>query len=170
MKRNNSGHKNIDWKYCFICQNKRVPPDNTTDDSLRKLCENLTQFRNLGELDLEWESLAPVMNADGTPDLYASMKDKARFHRSCTKKYDKQKMDRIHAKRKRNKDTQQPGPSVVTRSSVDEPRSRGASFCAICGDVDKEENLHAAGTFHASLKEVDIPHNTARPLCGKQWQ
>ena len=70
-------------------------------------------------------------------------------------------MDRIHAKRKRNKDTQQPGPSVVTRSSVDEPRSLGASFCAICGDVDEEENLHAAGTLHASLKELDIPHDTA---------
>ena len=89
MKRNNSGQKKIDWKYCFICHNKMVSLDNTTDDSLRTLCEHLTQLWNLGELDLEWESLAPVMNADGTPDYYASLKDKARFHRGCTKKFHK---------------------------------------------------------------------------------
>ena len=82
MKRNYKGqNKVIDWKHCFICGNKRIPPDNTTDQSLQTLCGNLTQFWELGELDLEWEQLAPVIKEDGTPDLYASLKEKARFHR-----------------------------------------------------------------------------------------
>ena len=82
--KNRGKSKNIDWKYCFICQNKRSPPNNTTEESLKTLCGNLTKIWELGELDLEWESMAIVMNEDGKPDLFASVKDKARFHRKCT--------------------------------------------------------------------------------------
>ena len=100
MKRTSRGkNKHVDWRYCFICQNKRSPPDNTTKESLKTLCSNLTQIYELGELDLEWELIATVMDDDGKPDLFASIKDKARFHRICTKKYDKQKINRIRAKK-----------------------------------------------------------------------
>ena len=78
MKRNNYGKsKSINWKYCFICQNKRKPPDNTTEESLKTLCGNLTTIWELGELDLEWESMGVVTNEDGKPDLFESVKDKA---------------------------------------------------------------------------------------------
>ena len=167
MKRNNRGQcKNIDWKYCFICQNKRIPPDNTTDESLRTLSDHLAQFYELGELDLELELLAPEYKEDGKPDFYASLKDKARFHRSCTKPYDKQKINRLRAKKNRTQDIQQAGPSTNTRSSV-ETFSFGASFCAICGESDAEENLHAAGTLHATLEDVDMAHNLALTV---QWK
>ena len=36
----------------------------------------MTEIWELGELDLEWESMATVMNGDGKPDLL----DKAQFH------------------------------------------------------------------------------------------
>ena len=71
MKRNNRGQcKNIDWKYCFICQNKRIPPDNTTDESLQTLSDHLTQFYELEELDLESESLLPVYKEDLISTFY----------------------------------------------------------------------------------------------------
>ena len=103
MKRNYSGQCVIDWKYCFICQNTRKPPDNTTEESLKTLCGNLTQIWELGELDLELESIVTVRKEGGKPDLFASMKDKAKFHRNCSKRYDKGKIERILAKRNSNK-------------------------------------------------------------------
>ena len=94
MKRNKCGRRKvIDWKCCFICQSKSVPPDDITDEGLKTLCSNLTKIWELGELDLEWESMATVMNDDGKPDLYASIKDKARFHQKCKNGYDKQKIN-----------------------------------------------------------------------------
>ena len=102
--------------------------------------------------------MATVMNDDGKPDLYASIKDKARFHQKCKNGYDKQKINRLLAKRKKqNKDTENPAKRV-TRSSIDK-KDFGASFCAICGDVDNDENLHAAGTFHATTDHVGTSHN-----------
>ena len=62
--------------------------------------------------------MATVIGHDRKPDLFVSLKGKARFHRKCTKLYDKQKIERILAKRKVNADVEKPEPSV-TRSSDD---------------------------------------------------
>ena len=159
MKRNNRGEPSghIDWKYCFICQNKNKPPDNTTDAGLQTLCANLTEFWELGELDLPWEQMVTVTNDDGTPDLYSSIKDKARFHQKCKNGYDKQKISRIRAKRNRIEDAELPRRTVTRSSTV--KHSLGDKFCAICGEVDDQVNLHAAGTLHANEDKVDKLHN-----------
>ena len=161
MKRNNrGGSKIIDWKYCFICQSKRIPPDSTTNAGLQTLCTNLTEIWELGELDLDWESMATLMNDDGKPDLYASIKDKARFHQKCKNGYDKQKIKRILTKRKKqNQDIENPEKRVM-RSSIDK-KDFGALFCAICGELDDDKNLHAAGTLHATDDDVNASHNNA---------
>ena len=147
MKRNHE-QCDIDWKYCFICQNKRISPDNTTDDGLQTLCANLTKIWELGELDLEWESMVTVV-VDGKPDLYASIKDKARYHQKCKNKYDKQKISRIVKKRAKQEPDAEEKEKPVTRSSY-EKKEFGSIFCAICGEEDNIQNLHAAGTLHAS--------------------
>ena len=161
MKRKNDGRRKvIDWKYCFICQSRKILPDNTTDTGLQTLCANLTEIWELGELDLEWESMATVMNDDGKPDLYASIKDKTQFHQKCKNGYDKQKINRILAKRKKQNQNRENSAKPVTRSSIPK-KDFGAPFCAICGEEDDENNLHAAGTLHATKVDVDTSHNDA---------
>ena len=148
MKRNHERNKIIDWRYCFICQNKKAPPDNTTDDGLRTLCENMTEIWKLGEFDLEWDSMI-TEKVDGKSDLYGSIKDKAKFHQKCKNRYDKQKIQRILKKKKQNQEAEH-SEKHVTRSSYDK-HEFGSLFCAICGEKDIVTNLHEAGTFHASI-------------------
>ena len=159
MKRNQERNKIIDWRYCFICQNKKVPPDNTTDDGLRTLCENMTEIWNLGELDLEWGSMI-TETSDGSSDLYGSIKDKAKFHQKCKNKYDKQKIQRILKKQKQQNQEAEHPTKRATRSSY-EKHEFGSLFCAICGEKDIVANLHEAGTFHASDYKVEKSHNNA---------
>ena len=101
--------------------------------------------------------MATVTNDDGTPDLYSSIKDKPRFHQKSKNAYDQQKIRRIRAKQEQSKDTEKSERSV-TRSSI-EKHDIGASFCAICGELDEKTNLHAAGTLHASRKKDDTSYN-----------
>ena len=159
MKRSNSGEI-IDWKHCFLCK-KRRPTDNNTEDSLKFLCGNMTKFWELGEFtDLKlWESLITVRKEDGSPDLFASIKDKAKFHRDCSKRYGTDKIQRILDKRSAKENVSQPD-RMTTRSSIDTP-NLGAPFCAICGKLDEEENLHAAGSLHATATNVDEAHAKA---------
>ena len=152
MKRNSEC---IDWNYCFLCQ-KRKPTDNTTEESLKTLCNNLMQIWELGELDIELETIVTVRNEDGKPDLFASVKDKAKFHQNCSKRYNKGKIERKIAKKNSNENIPVPD-KMVTRSSI-ETHGLGDNFCAICGEVDKAENLHAAGAFHATASDVDPAH------------
>ena len=81
MKRNHERNKVINWNHCFICQNKKVPPDNTTEDGLKTLCANMTEIWELGELD--WFESMVTVTVEGKPDLYGSIKEKARYHHKC---------------------------------------------------------------------------------------
>ena len=81
---------------------------------------------------------------------HALLKDKAWFHRSCTKLYDKQEINRLRTKKKWTQDIQQAGFSMSTWLSV-ETLSFGTSFWAICGKSDAKENIHAAETLHFAI-------------------
>ena len=81
MKRNHERNKIIDWRYCFICQNKKIPTDNTTDDGLRTLCENMKEIWKLGEMDFEFDSII-TETVHGKSDLYGSIKIEPRFIRN----------------------------------------------------------------------------------------
>ena len=159
MRRNYQRNKIIDWRYCFICQNKKIPTDNTTDDGLRTLCANMTEIWKLGEMDLELDSMINE-TVDGISDLYGSIKDKAKFHQKCKNKYDKQKIQRILKKKKKQNQESEPAEKRVTRNTY-EKHEFGSLFCAICREKDIVTNLHEAGTFHASDTAVDKSHNNA---------
>ena len=156
MKRNHERNKVINWNHCFICQNKKVPPDNTTEDGLKTLCANMTEIWELGELD--WFESMVTVTVEGKPDLYGSIKDKARYHHKCKSRYNTQKIDRILDKRKKQNPAEGPSEKRTTRSSYDK-NEFGSLFCAICGKQDDMDNLHAAGTFHATKNNVDASHN-----------
>ena len=61
---------------------------------------NITEYRNVCELDLSWDDITEISDETGkrtnTPTLYESLKkNKARFHRACGKKYNRQKRERL---------------------------------------------------------------------------
>ena len=157
MKRNVQGRAvNIDWNYCFICQRKQKTDITNTHETLRTVASNITEFRNLGELVLEWDAITEIVDENGNrvhTTLYKSLKtNNACFHRNCGTKYNKQKLERLTKKR-----AEQPSPSV-RRSSV-EKRDFAALFCAICNQTDSPENLHARGSFRATKRNVNAKHN-----------
>ena len=164
MKRNIHGQsKQIDWNYCFICQRKHTTELSSSHESLKTLAENIQQIQELGQLDLEWESIATV--EAGEINLLESLTRKgATFHRKCGSKYNKQKINRIIASRKLENAAKQ-GPSV-TRSSIDK-QSFASVFCAICNQPDIIDNLHAAGSLHATKNDVNAKHNNEMT---NQWR
>ena len=115
------------------------------------------EFRNLGELDLEWDAITKILNENGDrvhTTLYESLKtNNTCFHRNCGTKYNKQKVEWFTKQRDR---AEQPSPSV-RRSSV-KKRDFTAVFCAIGNQTDSPENLHARGSFHATKRSVNAKH------------
>ena len=62
MKGNHQGRAiNIDWNYCFICQRKQNTNITNTDEKLKIVASNITEFRNLGERDLEWDAIIEII-------------------------------------------------------------------------------------------------------------
>ena len=98
MKRTATGCPVVDWKYCFICQKKHKKDIITdSDDTLKTVANNITEYRNLGRLDLAWNLITEVTDEHGNKaeasSLYESLKhNDARFHRTCGHKYNRQKL------------------------------------------------------------------------------
>ena len=100
MKINRQGHAvNIDWNYCFICQRKQKTNITNTDETLKTTANNITEFRNVGELDLEWDAITEILDENGNrvhTTLYESLKtNNMCLHRNCGTKYKKQKLERF---------------------------------------------------------------------------
>ena len=114
---------NINWTLCFICQKKHLKDLAVTDETLKTVANNITEYRNVCELDLEWNDITEISDETGnrtnTSTLYESLKkNKAIFHRACGTKYNRQKRDRIL--KKRNEDVQSANSSLIaTRSSIE---------------------------------------------------
>ena len=100
MKRNHQGRAiNIDWNYCFICLRKQKTNITYTDEILKTVARNITEFRNLGELDLEWDAFTEILDENANrvyTTLYESLKTtNACSHRNCSRKNNKQKLERF---------------------------------------------------------------------------
>ena len=65
MKRRATGCPVVDWKYCFICQKKHKKDITDTKDTLKTVANNITEFRNIGRLDLEWNLITEVADEHG---------------------------------------------------------------------------------------------------------
>ena len=83
---------------------KRQKKDITdTDDTLKTVANNITEYRNLGELDLDWNAITETVHENGnrtnSSTLYESLKkNRACFHRTCGSKYNKQNLERLAKK------------------------------------------------------------------------
>ena len=56
---------NVDWKHCFICQKRHKKDITDTDDALKTAANNITEYRNLGELDLDWNAITETVDENG---------------------------------------------------------------------------------------------------------
>ena len=52
-----------------------------TDDTLKTVAKNITEYRNLGELDLDWNAIMETVDGNGNPTssstLYESFEEKS---------------------------------------------------------------------------------------------
>ena len=71
----------VDWKYCFIQQIRQKKDITDTDDTLKTVANNLPEYRNLGELDLDWNAIMETVGGNGNPTssstLYESFEEKS---------------------------------------------------------------------------------------------
>ena len=127
----------------------------STDQGTNTLVERLKTFWELGELNLNWQYIATLEN--GEPNFRDSFsRNNAKYHHNCASKYSTQKLNRILHRREKEKGKTKTATS--TRSSQ-EKRQFATIYCAICNNEDTSENLHAAGSFHATNKDVNRTHN-----------
>ena len=56
---------NVDWKYCFICQNRQKKGITDTHDKLKTVANNIIEYKNLGELDLDWNAITETVDENG---------------------------------------------------------------------------------------------------------
>ena len=94
---------------------------------MKTVVSNITEFRNLGERDLEWDAITEILDENGNrvqTTVYESLKmHNACFRRNCGTKYNKENLERFTEIRD---SAEQPSPSV-RRSSV-EKRDFAAVF------------------------------------------
>ena len=147
----------IDWRHCFICQQKHKKDLASSQQALQTVADNITEFQNAGELDLVWNAITQVTDDEGHRSSAATLNEslqvnKACYHRSCGSRYNKQKLARLSEKQEASSST------PFTRSSV-EKKDFAGTFCAICNKSDIPENLHARGSFHASKRSTNRENN-----------
>ena len=66
MKRKANEHPaNVDWNYCFICQKRQKEDITDTDDTLKAVANNITEYRNLGQPDLNWNAIIETVDENG---------------------------------------------------------------------------------------------------------
>ena len=103
---------------------------------------------------MNWEALTES-NENGEPSFYDSIiKDDAKFHWKCGKRFDNQKLQRLMKLQEKSKEAESP----VTCSS--QPKKKFPSlFCAICSEDDFDYNLHTAGSLHTTQTDINTDHN-----------
>ena len=151
------------WNDCLLCQDSR--DEALHEGSYIKLSELLPEFAKHGKYD-HLERFGANKNI--TPEeLYKILDDhKAKYHRSCVSRFNKQKLERLlKPKNERGRPTSSDG---VGESSSQKRRKRNEETiirmnelkCLFCREQDTDENLVAAGTMHATKEETDPKHVT----------
>ena len=173
MKRNNNDK--IDWNLCFICQKSNSKPARSTTDGLKSLSEKLLSFYKLDANSLHCDaSLISTEIVDNVPNFHSTLVENgAVYHHNCTSRYKKREEDalkkRVDAKNAdaaTQNENKAPGSSGVSLGlQTNTSFEMGSRICCICANEDTDENLHAAGMYHA-LKS-DPNHKHAQTLTEK---
>lgn len=139
------------WDLCVLCQKdtteRLVNPAESKflakgkECGYKLLAENIIEFQKLGSLPLNID----IKRLDDGSGIEATFKsNNAKWHKTCSNRYDKQKLQRAQ-KRKATEDSKY-GPSPVkTRKSGVGSMAR-SSNCFFCDKDDSQEPLHNAQT------------------------
>ena len=162
-----STNQDSNFELCFICQEPSeeqlvCPATNSTrtdkSTGYLTLVQQLKQFETIGELPISISSRVNYLSCNDLLERFVS--NKAKFHKKCRNKYDKQHYNRASKKRKLSSesvsDTVLP-PSTRARYTAQNFQPK----CFFCDKEDSAENLTKAQTFELDRKV----RNAANHLC-----
>ena len=145
----------INWKLCVLCQTE-------TDETLQcparssklpvgsgymLLAENLNQFKDLGivPMDLDVEKLDKGIGIQETLMIHS-----AKWHKTCSLKFNKQALQRVSRKQTKQKSQNVGTSGVQTRSAFSHTTALYLRF--FCNEPAGTTNLHKASTHKLDMK------------------
>jgi len=136
---NRSQDSTIDWNLCILCQDatceKLNDPTNSTNKHIDGASGYLTVSRNLIKLK-ELGSLSPAIQLENLDDGYGIeetlITQQAKWHKTCFRKIDNQKISRIEMKRKKDGSQQTESSTKKTRQNCDSSSSLPGSVTVRC--------------------------------------
>ena len=150
----------INWNLCFICQ-KRKKKDKcrSTKDGQKHLSAILPEFQKHGGLPFCLDKLKSYYDTLEN----ALIEKEAKYHKTCYNDYSEEKLKRAKERQHKSNvvnDTSENlcSTSQSTRSTDTTNHDLGKLVCCFCSEIDTENNLTAAGTFHATKNKVDVDH------------
>lgn len=150
----------IDWELCFICQtrqkdNLQFPAANaltnvTPKESYDNLASSIKKLHSIGELPIPLD----IKNLECGISLGESLlKNDAKYHRKCKKKFDADKIQRATTRHEQNKteyanDAESSRSNRRRQSDIEEPLK-----CFFCEKPEeKKRKLHKAQTYRLDAK------------------
>ena len=82
---------NIDWKFCFTCQQQGKEKLSSTPHKIKSLSSNLFRFWWLGVLDNTCSTVTSTLHDEAELENYLTEKE-AKYHKVCAYCYDSQKL------------------------------------------------------------------------------
>jgi len=144
----------IDWSLCCLCQSETrdklvCPADSKKDDvsaGYRTLAENLSSFRELGEIPSNLK-LMRLDKGEGVESILVS--NHARFHKVCKEKYNQIKLQRLQKRRSAETasetgDDPEESGAKRTRSTLDTTHVMKETRRFICDELSTMEELSEA--------------------------
>ena len=118
----------------------------------------LPQFEKEGKFSLK------VLNCHPENVYQMLVRNKALYRKTCYSKYNQRMLNRLIEKKDdvniSISDSDKISPKRPRRSNGDETYDIGTLICIFCKYSDNAENLCAAGTLHATAKDVKLDHVT----------
>ena len=146
---------NIDWKLCFICQQQGKDKLRSTPHGIKSLPSNLFGLWQLGVLDITCSSVISTVHDEAELENYLTEKE-AKYLKVCANRYDSQKLQRVIDNQKSISEADSSVPPSPSLSRSFRMKKSPVLSCAICNEEDLSENLHAAGSYHAKRKVVNV--------------
>ena len=160
----------IDWEECCVCDGKEKGDLRSTTKGITTLAGPFVEFwKNcLLPFDPVKNTTDYAVGEDGTeyPDFERVMlREPAKYNHNCHIRYSPYNLARKKKSlRSKNKKVEVGQSSAFLRLSI-RSNSRASSssairnpICIICSEDDAIENVHAAGSFHASKLKLSSKH------------
>ncbi|CAC5423002.1 unnamed protein product [Mytilus coruscus] len=151
--------KPYDWNLCLICQNSTEEQLQCPADSKRSnvgagyisLSENLVRFNEIGCLP---DSINLTILDDGSSIANTLVKNNAKFHKSCSLKFNSTKLKRAQKRQLLSDDVVEDSgqKKAHTRASLSCDVSLKEYVCFLCGSSSSDDTLHHVSTYNVDSR------------------